>query len=80
MNLAHRNAKVALKQLNPIEPDVTADDGAFNIPEQTKAKTTPQMASLVDYGSDTDRESDLEPPPSAQVPKGYYDDLEHPSV
>jgi len=75
MNLAHRNTKVALEQLDPIEPDVTANDGAFNIPEQTKAKTTPQMASLVDYGSNTNRESDLEPPPSAQVSKGYYYDL-----
>lgn len=33
----------------------------------------PVVASLVNYGSDTDMESDLEPPPSTQVPRGYYD-------
>jgi hypothetical protein len=33
----------------------------------------PVVASLVNYGSDTDMESDLEPPPSMQVPRGYYD-------
>jgi hypothetical protein len=35
--------------------------------------TPPVVASLVNYGSDTDMESDLEPPPSTQVPRGYYD-------
>ncbi|KAG1889254.1 hypothetical protein F4604DRAFT_1673935 [Suillus subluteus] len=75
-NLAHRNANPAPKQLDQIEPDVTADDGAFNIVDndlETNAKTAPVVISLVDYISDTNRESDLEPPPSAQVPKGYCD-------
>ncbi|KAG1726727.1 uncharacterized protein EDB91DRAFT_1254229 [Suillus paluster] len=76
MKLAHRNANLAPKQLDPIEPDVTADDGAFNLMDndlETNAKTAPLVTSLVDYDSNTNRESDLEPPPSVQVPKGYYD-------
>ncbi|KAG1889826.1 hypothetical protein F4604DRAFT_1914339 [Suillus subluteus] len=76
MNLAHRNAHPTPKQLNRIESDVAADDSAFNIMDddlETNAKTAPVVTSLVDYDSNTDRESDLEPPPSEQVPKGYYD-------
>lgn len=40
---------------------------------EVNAETAPPVTSLVDYDSNTERESDLEPPPSAQVPKGYYD-------
>ncbi|KAG1882714.1 hypothetical protein F4604DRAFT_1921312 [Suillus subluteus] len=83
-NLAHCNANPAPKQLDQIEPDVTTDDGAFNIVDndlEMNAKTAPFIISLVDYISDTDRESDLEPPPSAQVPKGYCDaDLQPPRL
>ncbi|KAG2028542.1 hypothetical protein BDR03DRAFT_1019661, partial [Suillus americanus] len=84
MNLAHHNANLAPEQLDPIEPDITADGGAFNIMDddlEMNAKTASLVTSLVDYESDTDGESDLEPPPSAQVPKGYYDaDLRPPHL
>ncbi|KIK32331.1 hypothetical protein CY34DRAFT_19126 [Suillus luteus UH-Slu-Lm8-n1] len=82
--LAHRNANLAPKQLDLIEPDIIADDSASNLMDNdlgTNAKTTPLVTSLVNYDSGTNRDSDLEPPPSAQVPKGYYDaDLQPPHL
>ncbi|KAG1829626.1 hypothetical protein EV424DRAFT_1344074 [Suillus variegatus] len=83
MKLAHRNTNLAPKQLDPIEPDIIADDSASNLMDDdlgTNVKTAPLVTSLVDYDSGTDRESDLEPPPSAQVPKGYYTDLRPPRL
>ncbi|KAG1722206.1 hypothetical protein EDB19DRAFT_1958667 [Suillus lakei] len=65
-NQSHRNANLTPRQLNAIQPDVSND-------EMNVEAAPPVVASLVNYGSDTDMESDLEPPPSTQVPRGYYD-------
>ncbi|KAG1801993.1 uncharacterized protein BJ212DRAFT_1487474 [Suillus subaureus] len=62
MNLAHRNANPTPKQLNQIEPDITADDSAFNIVDdnlEMNVKTAPVVTSLVDYDSNN---ADLWPP------------------
>ncbi|KAG1719778.1 hypothetical protein EDB19DRAFT_1967678 [Suillus lakei] len=59
-------SKVPDTSLNAIQPDVSND-------EMNVEAAPPVVASLVNYGSDTDMESDLEPPPSTQVPRGYYD-------
>ncbi|KAG1782284.1 hypothetical protein EV702DRAFT_960786 [Suillus placidus] len=64
---AYRNTNLTPQQLNAIQSDVVADD------EMNVEAAPPVVASLVNYGSDTDMESDLEPPPSTQVPRGYYD-------
>ncbi|KAG1853928.1 hypothetical protein DFJ58DRAFT_728062 [Suillus subalutaceus] len=69
-NSARRNTNLAPKQLNTLEPDTVTDDNGDMDVEVAR----PAVASLVNYASDTDMESDLEPPPSTQVPKGYYDD------
>ncbi|KAG1875823.1 hypothetical protein F4604DRAFT_1581771 [Suillus subluteus] len=68
--LTHRNTNLAPKQLNVLQPDTVIDDNGDMDVEVAR----PAVASLVNYASDTDMESDLEPPPSMQVPKGYYDD------
>ncbi|KAG1781230.1 hypothetical protein EV702DRAFT_962891, partial [Suillus placidus] len=64
---AYRNTNLTPQQLNAIQSDVIADD------EMNVEAAPPVVASLINYGSDTDMESDLEPPPSTQVPRGYYD-------
>ncbi|KAG1816668.1 uncharacterized protein BJ212DRAFT_1480542 [Suillus subaureus] len=64
---AYRNTNLTPQQLNAIQSDVVADD------EMNVEAAPPVVASLVNYGSDTNMESDLEPPPSMQVPRGYYD-------
>ncbi|KAG2336475.1 hypothetical protein BDR05DRAFT_1005830 [Suillus weaverae] len=61
------SSKVPNTSLNAIQSDVVADD------EMNIEAAPPVVASLVNYGSDTNMESDLEPPPSTQVPRGYYD-------
>src|ERR1700692_248050 len=75
-NSAHRNTNLAPKQLNTLEPDTVTDDNGNMDVEVAR----PAVASLVNSASDTDMESDLEPPPSTQVPKGYYDDNIHRAV
>ncbi|KAG1734413.1 uncharacterized protein EDB91DRAFT_1084072 [Suillus paluster] len=76
-NLAQHNANLAPKQLDVIEPDI-ANDGTFMISNNdfemdTEAPAQAPLAPLIYYESNSDTDSDLEPPPSAQVPKGYYD-------
>ncbi|KAG1799128.1 uncharacterized protein BJ212DRAFT_1305599 [Suillus subaureus] len=59
---AYHNTNLAPKQLNALQPDtVTDDNGNMNV-----EVAHPAAASLIDYASDTDMESDLEPPPSMQ--------------
>ncbi|KAG1820575.1 uncharacterized protein BJ212DRAFT_1478682 [Suillus subaureus] len=52
-------------------PDTSSDIVAND--EMNVEAAPPVVASLVNYGSNTNMESDLEPPPSMQVPRGYYD-------
>ncbi|KAG2136952.1 uncharacterized protein EDB93DRAFT_1106744 [Suillus bovinus] len=66
-NQSHRNANLTPRQLNTIQPDVSDD-------EMNAEAAPPVVASLVNYGSDTDMESDLEPPPSTQRKLGNMED------
>ncbi|KAG1878920.1 hypothetical protein F4604DRAFT_1923597 [Suillus subluteus] len=68
MDLAYHNTNPTSTQLDTIQPDIIADDDCKTNVEVAH----PVVASLINYTSDTDMESDLEPPPSTQVPKGYY--------
>ncbi|KAG2058244.1 hypothetical protein BDR06DRAFT_1004454 [Suillus hirtellus] len=54
-------------------PDIIADKDN----EMNADAAPPVVTSLIDYMSNTDRESNLKPPPSTQVLKGYYDAVIH---